>query len=116
MPVLTDSELRVLREKVEVMTGERGDRQRRALRASELQTIEEYVAALRTTTAKLTAQVAALSAASSTIQANVTAVEVPFMTAETIGMAPTAADYNKVVADLGALQMTLAMLRSGILV
>lgn len=77
MPV-TDADLVKLREKVEVLTGERGDGTKRALRAGKIATLA-----------------------------------VPSPTAVPIAASPTAADYNKLVADIATLRAMVDTIRRG---
>ena len=75
---LTDGEIMRLREKVEVLTGERGDGTGRALRAGRIATLD-----------------------------------VPGPTAAKITDPPTAADYNKLVADVAMLRAMIDAIRRG---
>jgi hypothetical protein len=75
---LTDAELLRLREKVEVLTGERGDGTKRALRAGKIATLT-----------------------------------VPEPAARAIAIAPTAADYNLLVADIAKLRAMIDVIRRG---
>lgn len=75
MVAWTDAEARTLREKVEVLNGDRGDRTRRALRVGEMANLQELLAALRRGATELDSRIGVIASNVQTAEGDVAALD-----------------------------------------